>query len=74
MKLKSLSLRKAALLVGLAPLTLKTEAQNGDVPARLNGRLRFEQTALANWAFGHRLPRPVAAEHPQPQPEAQHGR
>jgi hypothetical protein len=60
--LKLLSLRKAALLVGLAPLNLKTAAQNGDVPVvSINGRLRFELTALANWAFGTRASRPVAA-------------
>jgi hypothetical protein len=53
--LKLLSLRQAAKSLGLSPLTLKTAAANGDVPAvQLNGRLRFEQTALATWAFGTR--------------------
>jgi hypothetical protein len=62
MQLQLLSLRRAALLLGLSPLTLKTAATNGDVPVvSINGRLRFEQTALVNWAFGMRGTRPVAA-------------
>jgi len=49
-------------LLGLSPLTLKNAATNGDVPVvSVNGRLRFEQTALMNWAFGTRGTPPVAA-------------
>jgi hypothetical protein len=53
LQLKLLSLRRAAKSLGLSPITLKNAVANGDVPAtQLNGRLRFEQTALATWAFG----------------------
>jgi hypothetical protein len=55
LQLKLLSLRRAAQCVGLSPITLKAAAANGDVSVvSLNGRIRFEQTALANWAFDAR--------------------
>ena len=72
MKLKLLSLRKAALFVGLSPLTLKTAAVKGDVPVvSVNGRLRFEQSTLATWAFGTRSAQPQPAGAGRTKPRAQ---
>jgi hypothetical protein len=72
MKLKLLSLRRAALFLGLSPLTLKTAAASGDVPVvTINGRLRFEQTALATWALGTRTAPFQAAGAGRTKPRAQ---
>jgi hypothetical protein len=72
LQLKLLSLRRAAQSLGLSPITLKNAVANGDVPAtQLNGRLRFEQSVLATWAFGthRRAAKPerwAAGSHDQP--------